>query len=84
MRKAAGPSIAERAEMFNAVSVASAQNAEISALFDENQKRLVQAQKVLSELLEQSVGASEQHAEIKSTAKYAMETVSAMRVSCLA
>ena len=40
--------------MFNAVSVATGQNAEISNLFDANHQRLSAAQRALSELLESS------------------------------
>lgn len=66
--------------MFNAVSVATAQNAEISALFDMNYQQLTSAQKVLKDLLEDATGSFEKYADIRASAKYAMDTVSAMRV----
>ena len=68
--------------MFNAVSVASVQNAEIQTLFDDNLQRLNSAQKVLTELLEASETSFEKFADLRAAAKYAMDTISALRV-CL-
>lgn len=74
--------MAERAEMFNAVSVATSQNLEISSLFDANHQQLGQAQKTLAELLEGCEDGYEKYAEIRASTKYAMDTVSAVRVRC--
>lgn len=75
-----GPSAAERVEMFNSVSKATAENAELAALFAANAELLHDIQKVLADLSEAAVDKGEL-SELQSTAKYASETSSAMKAS---
>lgn len=78
---AAGPSPADRAEMFNAVSRASTEIAELNSLSSANQALWQQAQKTMTDLIAEgrpvnSGDLNDSSAQIK----YASDASNAMRV----
>lgn len=77
---AAGPSAADRAEMFNAVSKSTAENLGLVTLFEANQSCWQAAQKDLNDLLSGDGTNEENQVELVNAIKYAADTSAAMKV----
>lgn len=77
-----GPSAAERAEMFNAVSKASTETAELNSLSSANQALWQQAQKTMTDLIAEGLPVdSGDFNDLSAQIKYASDASNAMRVS---